>query len=95
MSQLFLQGKAAMIYAGTWSTATFLDQLPEGFEFWYIALPARAARHWYRPARPGPTCSCCPRRAKNLQTGVGPDEVLHHAAGRHHSASSCPPAPRR
>ncbi len=37
--QLFLQGKAAMIHAGTWSTTTLLDQMPEGFEFWYIIYP--------------------------------------------------------
>jgi multiple sugar transport system substrate-binding protein len=37
--QLFLQGKAAMIHAGTWSTTHFQDQMPEGFEFWYIIYP--------------------------------------------------------
>ena len=38
-SQLFMQGKAGMIYAGTWSTAEFLGTAPEGFEFWYILFP--------------------------------------------------------
>jgi len=37
--QLFLQGKAAMIHAGTWSTTTLDDQKPEGFEYWYIIFP--------------------------------------------------------
>ncbi|CAN5413241.1 sugar ABC transporter substrate-binding protein [soil metagenome] len=37
--QLFLQGKAAMIHAGTWSTASLEDQKPEGFEYWYIIFP--------------------------------------------------------
>jgi multiple sugar transport system substrate-binding protein len=36
---LFVQGKAAMIYAGTWSTTTLDDQKPEGFEYWYIVYP--------------------------------------------------------
>jgi multiple sugar transport system substrate-binding protein len=38
-SQLFMQGKAGMIYAGTWSTAEFMGSAPEGFEFWYILFP--------------------------------------------------------
>lgn len=38
-TQLFLQGKAAMIHAGTWSTAHLNDQRPEGFEYWYIVFP--------------------------------------------------------
>lgn len=37
--QLFLQGKAAMIHDGTWSTTTLDDQKPEGFEYWYIIFP--------------------------------------------------------
>lgn len=37
--QLFLQGKAAMVNAGTWSTTTFDDQKPEGFEYWYMIFP--------------------------------------------------------
>ncbi len=37
--QLFVQGKAAMIHAGTWSTTTLDDQKPEGFEYWYMILP--------------------------------------------------------
>ncbi len=37
--QLFLQGKAAMVNAGTWSTTTFDDQKPEGFEYWYMIYP--------------------------------------------------------
>ncbi|MCE7983534.1 MAG: extracellular solute-binding protein [Caldilinea sp. CFX5] len=37
--QLFLQGKVGMIHAGTWSTSSFNDQKPEGFEFWYIIFP--------------------------------------------------------
>ncbi len=38
-SQLFMQGKAGMMYAGTWSTAEFTGAAPEGFEFWYILFP--------------------------------------------------------
>jgi ABC-type glycerol-3-phosphate transport system substrate-binding protein len=38
-SQLFMQGKVGMIYAGTWSTAEFTGTAPEGFEFWYILFP--------------------------------------------------------
>jgi ABC-type glycerol-3-phosphate transport system substrate-binding protein len=38
-TQLFLQGKAAMIHAGTWSTAHLDDQKPDGFEYWYIIFP--------------------------------------------------------
>ena len=37
--QLFLQGKAGMIHAGTWSTSSLDDQKPEGFEYWYIIFP--------------------------------------------------------
>jgi ABC-type glycerol-3-phosphate transport system substrate-binding protein len=37
--QLFVQGKAAMIHAGTWSTTTLDDQKPEGFEYWYLIIP--------------------------------------------------------
>jgi multiple sugar transport system substrate-binding protein len=37
--QLFVQGKAAMIHAGTWSTTTLDDQKPEGFEYWYLIFP--------------------------------------------------------
>jgi len=37
--QLFVQGKAAMIHAGTWSTTTLDDQKPEGFEYWYMIFP--------------------------------------------------------
>ncbi|MBX3012324.1 MAG: extracellular solute-binding protein [Caldilineaceae bacterium] len=38
-TQLFVQGKAAMVHAGTWSTTTFDDQKPEGFEYWYMIFP--------------------------------------------------------
>lgn len=38
-TQLFMQGQAAMAYAGTWSTTTFDDQAPEGFEYWLIPYP--------------------------------------------------------
>ncbi len=38
-SQLFMQGKVGMIYAGTWSTAEFSGAAPEGFEFWYMLFP--------------------------------------------------------
>lgn len=38
-SQLFVQGKAGMINAGTWSTAHLNDIAPEGFRYWYILYP--------------------------------------------------------
>ncbi len=38
-TQLFLQGKAGMIYAGTWSTTHFEGIAPEGFEYWFMLFP--------------------------------------------------------
>ncbi|MGI6209642.1 MAG: extracellular solute-binding protein [Anaerolineae bacterium] len=38
-TQIFMQGQAALAYAGTWSTTTFDDQAPEGFEYWLIPYP--------------------------------------------------------
>jgi ABC-type glycerol-3-phosphate transport system substrate-binding protein len=37
--QLFMQGKVGIIYAGTWSSAQFATQAPEGFRYWYILFP--------------------------------------------------------
>lgn len=37
--QLFVQNKAGMINAGTWSTSTLDDISPEGFRYWYITFP--------------------------------------------------------
>jgi multiple sugar transport system substrate-binding protein len=64
-SQLFMQGKAGMIYAGTWSTAEFLGSAPEGFEFWYILFPQG-------PSGTGPGATTwsnmftLPKKGKNL-----------------------------
>jgi ABC-type glycerol-3-phosphate transport system substrate-binding protein len=38
-AQLFMQGQAAMIQAGTWSSAQYATQAPEGFDYWYILFP--------------------------------------------------------
>lgn len=65
-SQLFMQGKAGMIYAGTWSTAEFLGTAPEGFEFWYILFPQG-------PLGTGPGATTwsnmftLPKKGKNLE----------------------------
>ena len=67
-SQLFMQGKAGMIYAGTWSTAEFLGTAPEGFEFWYMLFPQG-------PAGKGPGATTwsnmftLPKKGKNLDKG--------------------------
>ena len=37
--QLFMQGNAAIIHAGTWSTAQFQDQMAEEFEYWFVIIP--------------------------------------------------------
>lgn len=38
-SQLFMQGKTAMVQWGTWSPATIKDNAPSGFEYWMIPVP--------------------------------------------------------
>lgn len=37
---LFFQGKAAMVLSGSWLEAEMKDQIPEGFEFEFIAPPS-------------------------------------------------------
>lgn len=37
--QLFMQGQAAIIHAGTWSTAQFQDQKAEEFQYWFVIIP--------------------------------------------------------
>lgn len=37
--QLFVQNKAGMFNAGTWSTTTLNDLAPEGFRYWFITYP--------------------------------------------------------
>jgi len=38
-TQLFLQGKAAMVAWGTWSPTYIAGNAPEGFEYWLIVFP--------------------------------------------------------